>query len=256
MEPGTDQLFAYDSAPVPVRADLADAHRRAFARIAAPGTWWTGAERVALAQESRAALGCSLCARRKQALSPFAVDGDHDRPASAPATLPEGAVDAVHRLVTDPARLSQTWLDELIATGDLTVEQYVELVGVVTQTMSIDAVHTGLGIAFEALPEPVEGEPTRRRPSGAAMEQAWVPMVLPDNLDPEDRDLYGGGRTGNVIRAMSLVPDEVRALRDLHGAQYLTSDQMMQFGSKFRSIDRAQMELVAGRVSALNECFY
>ena len=30
----------------------------------------------------------------------------------------------------------------------------------------------------------------------------------------------------------------------------------MKFGQQFRSITRAQIELVAGRVSALNECFY
>jgi AhpD family alkylhydroperoxidase len=31
---------------------------------------------------------------------------------------------------------------------------------------------------------------------------------------------------------------------------------MMDFGHNYRSISRAQIELVAGRVSALNECFY
>ena len=47
-----------------------------------------------------------------------------------------------------------------------------------------------------------------------------------------------------------------RALSDLSGAQYLTLPQMMQYTEQFRSITRAQIELVAGRVSALNECFY
>ncbi len=249
--------FDYSASPVPVRADLADAHARAFDRITRPGTWWTGAERIALAQESRAAAECALCQRRKEALSPFAVSGTHDRPAPSAAALSEGSVDAVHRLVTDPARLSQKWLDDQIAAEQFTVEQYVELVGVVTQTVSIDAVHVGLGIPLQDFPNPEPGEPTRRRPSGARMEQAWVPMVQKDALDPEDEGLYGDGpRTGNVIRAMSLVPAEVRALTDLHGAQYLSSPQMMQFGQQFRSITRAQMELVAGRVSALNECFY
>ena len=31
------------------------------------------------------------------------------------------------------------------------------------------------------------------------MEEAWVPMVQPENLDEDDKDLYGGKRTGNVI---------------------------------------------------------
>jgi hypothetical protein len=70
-----------------------------------------------------------------------------------------------------------------------------------------------------------------------------------------DADLYGGSRTVNVIRAMSLVPDEVRGLRDLNAVHYLDTERMMDLRAG-RALDRAQMELVAGRVSALSECFY
>ena len=84
-----------------------------------------------------------------------------------------------------------------------------------------------------------------------------MPMVQKAKLDPEDADIYGpGARTGNVIRAMSLVPAEVRAMRDLSGAHYLSMDQMMDFATRHRAISRGQIELLAGRVSALNECFY
>ena len=84
-----------------------------------------------------------------------------------------------------------------------------------------------------------------------------MPMVEKERLDAEYADLYGPGpRTGNVIRAMSLVPEEVLALQALSAAHYLSGPQMMKFGKNFRSISRAQMELVAGRVSSLNECFY
>jgi len=31
---------------------------------------------------------------------------------------------------------------------------------------------------------------------------------------------------------------------------------MMRFDTRLRAISRAQIELLAGRVSALNECFY
>ena len=251
------ESFTYSQSPVPVRKDLAEAHERAFDRISRPGTWWTGSERVAIANEARAARDCDLCVRRKQALSPFAVDGNHERPAVGATELSGGAVDAIHRLVTDPVRLSRNWLNEQIAAEAYTLEQYVELIGVVTQVLSIDTVHFGLGLEPEPLPAPEPGEPSKRRPSGAAMEEAWVPMVAKDRLDPEDADIYGDGpRIGNVIRALSLVPAEVRALKDLSGAHYLSMDQMMKFGQQFRSITRDQIELVAGRVSALNECFY
>ena len=68
----------YPDTDLPVRPDLEDAHRETWRRIAAPGTWWTGAERVAMAAEVRRARRCALCAERKAALSPFAVEGRHD----------------------------------------------------------------------------------------------------------------------------------------------------------------------------------
>ena len=39
-----------------VREDLAEAHRLAWEHIAAPGTWWTGAQRVELASTALQAI--------------------------------------------------------------------------------------------------------------------------------------------------------------------------------------------------------
>ena len=64
-----------------------------------------------------------------------------------------------------------------------------------------------------------------------------------------------GGAAPYVLRALSLVPAELRAWRIVADAQYLGTKQMMSFEST-RAIDRSQIELVAGRVSSLNECFY
>ena len=61
-----------------------------------------------------------------------------------------------------------------------------------------------------------------------------------------------------VLRAMSLVPDAVRWLQLLSSAHYLSmaDGQMMDFSRGRGPLSRAQTELVAGRVSAVNECFY
>lgn len=204
-----------------------------------------------MADETRRARTCQLCAERKAALPPAAVSGHHD----SGSALAEPLVEAVHRIATDPARLSRGWLEGLLAAG-ASVECYVEALGVATQTISIDAFHHALGMPLEPLPTARPGEPSRRRPAGAALEEAWVPMVRPDRLGPDEAGLYGpSGRTGNVIRALSLVPDEVRALQDLSGAQYLTLERMAGHATG-RALERSQMELVAGRVSALRECFY
>jgi alkylhydroperoxidase family enzyme len=242
--------FSYAEAPVAVRADLPEAHRRAWRRLAAPGTWWTGEERVAIAAETRNAARCGLCGRRKAALSPHTVEGEHD----GLGALPEAAVEVIHRVVTDPGRLSRAWFEKTLASG-LSDAQYVEIVGVVVTVVSIDSFCRALGVPAETLPEPEPGEPSRRRPPAARPNGAWVAMIPQGREAGPDADLYGAGRAVNVIRAMSLVPDEVRGLKDLNAVHYLATDRMMDLRAGC-ALDRAQMELIAGRVSALNECFY
>ncbi len=75
-----------------------------------------------------------------------------------------------------------------------------------------------------------------------------------EKLGPE-ADLWEARKTANVIRALSLVPDEVRGLKDLSGAHYMKPAEMMDFRAR-GPLDRAQIELIAARVSALRECFY
>ena len=71
-----------------------------------------------------------------------------------------------------------------------------------------------------------------------------------------EADLYPG-RGANVLRAMSLVPDCVRQMRSLSVAQYLPIEQVPDpTADPGRALSRAQIELLAGRISALNECFY
>lgn len=243
----------------PVRADLAEAHRRSWRRLASPGTWWTGAERVAIAAESRAAVGCALCRDRKRALSPNSIDGEHDRVDAA--VLPAAAIDAVHRLVTDAARLSQRWVEGLAAAG-VPDTHYVELLSVVVSVRSIDVFHRAMGWPLEPLPVPLAGEPTRTRPAEASRGEAWVPLLPARGLAGEYADLFPPPSAPYVLRAMSLVPEAVRWLKELSAAHYLDMDpsdgrsEMLDFVHGKGPLDRAQTELIAGRVSAINECFY
>ena len=70
--------ISYQDLPWPVRDDVAAAQVRTWERLGQPGTWLTGAERLAVAAEARNAQDCKLCAARKEALSPEAVQGEHD----------------------------------------------------------------------------------------------------------------------------------------------------------------------------------
>ena len=236
-------LISFEGAPVPVRDDIPTAHRKLWERLAGAGNWWTGAERVAIAAETRAAVDCALCGERRGALSPNAVEGKH----SSVSALPPAAVEVIHRVATDPARLSKSWFEASLADG-LSDGQYVEIVGIVVALVSVDSFCRGLGVPLHVLPEPRAGEPSRRRPSGLVAGTAWVPMI--EELGPDESDLWPG-RTANVIRAMSLVPDAVRALKELSAAHYYPGP-----GVAPRALERMQIELIAGKVSALNECFY
>jgi hypothetical protein len=236
----------------PVRLDLVLAHRRAWERIATPGTWWDGRERVAIAAEARAADDCAFCRRRREALSPFSERGEHDEVSGA--VLPAAAIDAVHRIVTDATRLTSSWVDGLASEG-VPVTHYVELLSVVVSIRSIDAFHRAMGVGLEPLPEPCSGEPSHERPAAAIKDEAWVPMLPAGRPSGDEADLWAA-QTGNVIRAMSLVPEAVRWLKDLSGAHYLDDKAIVDFTRGRGPLSRAQTELIAGRVSALNECFY
>ena len=244
--------FDYSHSAVPVREDIPEAFNEVWQTIAKPGNWWRGADRVAIASETRNARKCPLCAERKAALSPYSIDGIHQNHSN----LPSVAVDAVHRLATDASRLTRNWIEKCEESG-LSDGQYVELLGVVVAVISIDGFHRAMGFALEPLPEPLEGEPSRYRPN-AKDHGSWVPTVDPSDVSPEEVDLYAGmPRVGNVISAMSLVPDSVRMMKRLSGVQYLAmSDVPNPSSNGGRTLSRPQIELLAGRVSSLSDCFY
>ena len=102
-----------------------------------------------------------MCRDRKAALSPNSVEGEHDHG----GTLGPALIDEVHRVTSDPARLTVPWYRSLLDRG-LTTEAYVEALGVTVIVISIDQFHRALGLAPEALPTPIAGEPTRKRPEG------------------------------------------------------------------------------------------
>ena len=241
----------YSTAAYPIRDDFAAAHNRYWQQLAKPGAWLTGAQRVAVAREVRQANHCSFCRRRKQALSPKHVDGAHD----AVSNLPDTMVEVIHRVVTDPQRLTRTWFDGIIAEG-LTEEEYVEIIGTVVCVFSIDEFCRAIGVPPNPLPTPEPGEPSHYRPATVIDDGAWV-SILPTVVDTgPEADLWQG-RTGFVIRALSLVPDEVRSMLDLLDAHYLNNNDIFELRSSPKgTLSRIQSEMLAIRISALNGCFY
>lgn len=245
----TAATINFSHAMYEVRPAFSETHSLYWARLARPGAWWTGAERVAIAAESRVARNCSLCADRQEALSPSAVPGSHT---TAGDILPQPAIEAIHRLVTDASRISKPWLDTLYE-QELSDGQYVELLGTVVAVLSIDSFCLAIGVTPHAFPEPVTGEISRYRPSNLDHDTAFVPMLDRD-LDGTPEEGLWGRMAPNVYRAMSLVPDEVRNMLSLSSAHYPDGPGVDAVADS--ALTRPQTELLAARVSALNECFY
>lgn len=223
--------FADRRFPVPVRGDMATALRRSWADIGRPGTWWTGPERVAIAALARAE-------RIQRNEPPWSRDRGEPR-----TPLPEKAVEAARKIGADPAHLDREWANGVIAEiGDA---PYVELASVVVTTAAADAFCEAMGIDHEPLPEPEAGEPARERPDGMGDIGAWVPVQVID------------WKRANVARAMSLVPEGVRTFFRMVAAMYSgTATDFEKMVWDHRPLSRPQVELLAARVSALNQCFY
>ncbi|MCP3975199.1 MAG: hypothetical protein GY720_11995 [bacterium] len=211
-------MKVFASLPHDARSDLAAGMARDWRRLAAAGTWWSGQERVAIAAVARAAQAGETVQSH---------------------VLSDVSVEAARRLAVEPA---STTRDMVARQPDAGMEHaaYVELAGVVSRLSAIDAVHRALGADLEPLPKPEPGEPSRvPQPAQARQGRAFVPMV-------------GGA---SIVGALSLVPAEMEAQRDIHGPLYMRYEDMDQYDHQ-GGLHRTQLELVAGRTSAINDCFY
>ncbi|MEW6470755.1 MAG: alkylhydroperoxidase-related (seleno)protein [Actinomycetota bacterium] len=237
-----------------VRSDLREACEAEWYRLGRPGQWWSGAERVAIAAEVRAARACSLCRERRARVSAPGPGGHQDR-----GPLPAAAVDAVHRITTDPGRLTSRWYESVLE-GGVSAEQFVELVGVVAATVMVDTLALGLGVSPPPLPAPEPGEPGRIRPAGIAVHSAWVPTVVPEEAEGELASFYElmkyspfvpnrpdiVGFVPNITRALTLVPPEQFGFAGFLMSAYLS----------IRDLSEPQQQLLAATVSTANDCFY
>lgn len=234
------------------RDDLLDAQEKAWDWIARPGTWMTGVQRCEVVREVRLAQDCALCRARKEALSPASVEGVH----ASNGILTPAHVEAIHKLATDPGRLSKGWLDGLVAEG-LDDGVYVETAGIVAIVMTMDTFTWSMGFAPTEIPEPVAGEPTRYRPPGAKINDCWLPTIAAGDRVESDGPLYGV-RASGVHRALSLVPATKIAVFDLQMAHYIDGDLVGDTSRTDvgRAITRPQIEILASRVSVLNQCLF
>lgn len=159
---------------------------------------------------------------------------DPDADVDVDATTKRAATAVAH----DAASITAASVDDLESNG-LARERYVEIVGVVSRVVAIDTYERGLGRPPRDVPTDRPGEPSRSVVTTARRRAGWVPAV---------------GAIGPPS-ALSAVAAEATAQEALHGAMYLSYADMLDLHAE-RGLTRAQMELVAARVSYLNDCLF
>ena len=238
------------SSPFVIRDDLASAFNQAVAEFGQTGAWLDGAQRIAVANEARYAWDCALCKRRKEALSPYAIDGEHDHL----GVLPDRWVEAVHRIATDSGRITEKWYDSVVP-NELTEDEFIEVLSVTTLISCCDVFTRGIGITPAELPAASAGTPARQRPTGFKLGPGWAPTVAPEDVGPELEGFYDNGPQF-IRRSLTLVPKELQRFWELMNAFYMHNPAVVELEGVDRGISRAQMEFLAARVSALLDCFY
>ena len=235
-----------------IRSELLQTIAQTWHHIASPGTWFDSHQRLAIAAESRQATTCDFCQQRLNALSPTAVDGQHH----SNSDLAPALIDLVHRIRTDHTRISASWLRTSIIDEAVTDTEYVEIVSLVALVTALDTFTAVLDLPSEELPPPQPGEPSRQRPECAHSDIAWIPTIAPEDASGSEADIYAGQTGAHIHRALSLVPAEKHAFFTLDNVMYLPDHQLRQYDQEFRAIDHRQIELLAARASAINQCHY
>lgn len=223
---------------VTVRDDLAEAHRLAWVHVAGPGSWWSGAERVELAGTALLAIADA------EPLPPWVGVTSTGR--LGPDLIAAGtAHDLVYRLTRHAGSMTadvyRAAADEL---GEL---RYVELCAIVSTVAAVAHFCRNIGVVVPPLPVPIGGRPTGRRPERlASARYNWVPVA-----EPADE-------VAAVVQAYTAVPDEQRNTWRMADAQYMPQPEMAdpEWRRRPEGLSRAQMELVAARLTLLRDCFY
>ena len=223
---------------VTVREDLAEAHRLAWEHLAAPGTWWSGVERIALASTAL-----------------FAIADPDPTPPWIPITstgrlphdliAPNTAHDVIYRITRHASTMTESVYR--IAADEIGELPFVELCAISSTVAAVAHFCRNIGEPVRPLPQPIDGAPTREQPEHLAQPRYnWVPVAAPAD------------EVAAVVQAYTAVPHEQRNTWRMAAAQYMPADEMVDPAWRRRpgGLSRAQMELVAARLTKARDCFY
>ena len=210
-----------------VRQDIVDAHRQTWQSIARAGSFWSDGNRIEIAKQARVAR-----AQRSE------LSFNRSYPDS---TLSSEALEAVRKIAADAGKIDRSWASNQIAA--LGEGPYAEMVSIVASVTAIDAFSEALGRPNEPLPSAAGGSCPQDKSKSTTDIGGYLPMV-----DPWEGP--------NVSGALSLVPTAnqlvMTNVSSMYGSNGGGFNDMVRDGP----LSRPQAELLAARVSSINECFY
>ncbi len=145
----------HESSGLEIRPDLTAAHAHVWEKLAAPGTWWNGAERLAMAEVVRTALD------DPDPTPPWVSASSSGRVAHNPA-LSSQLQDAVYRLTRHAGTLTEDWYLSMRDATAITHQQWVEVIDVVISVASVLRFAQLTGIDRPEFPTALDGEPLRQ----------------------------------------------------------------------------------------------
>jgi hypothetical protein len=222
-----------------VREDLTVAHRRAWEHIAAPGSWFTGAQRVELAQTVILALA------DRDPLPPWVRVSTSGRLGASACIAPAAANDFAYRLARHAGTITRDVYDSV--SDEIGELPFVEVCAIVSTVAAVWHFCRNVGVPVPPLLAPGAGDPSGRRPEHLAEATLnWVPVQAPADQAPA------------VVQAYTAVPTEHANTWRMADAQYMPSHQMVdpEWTRRAGGLSRPQMELVATRLTHVRDCFY
>lgn len=211
------------------------------------GTWGSAAQRRAVAALTR-----SVRAQAGQ------LESDGDGEADDNIALPAAVARLVREVALGGIGIDREFCAAVQAEG-VTEGAYVEIVALVSRLVNLDVFARGIGVP----PRPLAAAddttaPAFERPP-EAVDEGFFTASVPNAPagGTMAKSIYGNTPAGNVFRAVSLVPAECRRVVALIEQQYFTGASLMDFAAdNGHALSRAQIELVATKVSEHNQCFY
>lgn len=234
----SQNAFTADHFSYPVDAGRIDIFNAIWQRLAEPGYWWNAEEKQAIAQACRDARPKAIFERDQRDITTLSNKREN-------GNLSELTLHVVDKICTEPGNISPTWAQHAIS--ELGEGAYAEIIGIIILLLPVDLLCHYLGAELMPLPSPQTGEPSREYPLDLRDNGAWIRQTATAIDNPE---------LVNVSRAISIVPRENELRRALVDAMYMEGHSFFDTRWERKAVSRRQLEIVATRTSAINECFY